>query len=78
MNGITRAIEIAGSQNELAELIGITQPAVSQWLADGVVPPSRVMAVYLACRGEVSPHDLNPVIYPDPDYRPSPASVVLS
>ena len=34
-----RAIELAGSVCKLAELLGISQPAVSQWT---VIPQSRI------------------------------------
>jgi predicted transcriptional regulator len=36
----SHAIKLAGSQRELAKLLGISQAAVSQWKAK--VPPARV------------------------------------
>lgn len=31
----------------------------------------RVLAIYRATQGAVTPHELRPDIYTDPDYRPS-------
>ncbi|MCU0811965.1 MAG: helix-turn-helix domain-containing protein [Thiobacillaceae bacterium] len=38
------AIKWAGSQRELARRLGITEGAVSQWLASGKVPEGRVIS----------------------------------
>lgn len=42
---IQRAVAAVGSQAALARAIGISPPAVSQWIKDGRIPPSRVREV---------------------------------
>ncbi len=71
MNGINQAIELAGGQTALARMVGVTQGAVWQWKVAGYVPHGNVMPVYQALDGRLLPHVLNPVAYPDPDYRPA-------
>jgi DNA-binding transcriptional regulator YdaS (Cro superfamily) len=41
--GIEQAIESAGSQRKLAELLGVSQQVISGWLAQGYVPAGRVV-----------------------------------
>ena len=43
--GIQRAVEAAGSQHRLAEILGVSQQAISQWVARGYAPASRVVEV---------------------------------
>lgn len=58
---LERAIERAGGLTPLAEALGITVQAVSQWKH---VPVERVLAVS-ALTG-LPPHELRPDIYPQP------------
>lgn len=44
-NGIERAITMAGGQQQLAELMGRTQQAVSLWLDQGYVPSNMIPGV---------------------------------
>lgn len=71
MNAITQALEKVGGQCAMARAIGVTQGAVWQWVVRGSVPADRVLAIYRATSGQVTPHQLRPDIYPDPDYRPN-------
>lgn len=66
MNAITRAADIAGSQHKLAELVGVTQQAISKWSRDGV-GPDFVLTVARAVEFGVTPHELRPDLYPHPD-----------
>jgi DNA-binding transcriptional regulator YdaS (Cro superfamily) len=59
-SALALAIERAGSQRQLAEAIGVTREAVTQWR---VVPVLRVLAVERATG--VPRHVLRPDIYPD-------------
>lgn len=43
--GIARAIVAAGGQGQLGRLLGVSQQAVSQWLAQGWVPIKRAGAI---------------------------------
>ena len=45
MSGIEQAVELAGSQTQLARQIGVTPQAVQQWVERGYVPPRRVPKV---------------------------------
>lgn len=56
MNGIQRAVQYAGSQERLAEKLGVTQQAVSAWLRRGYVPELRAVEieqVYAIPRGDL-------------------------
>lgn len=66
---LQRAIEIAGSQAELARRCETYQPRVNRWLSANRVQPEFVLAVERATG--VSRHDLRPDIYPRPLRRAS-------
>lgn len=66
MNGLTKAIERAGTASNLASMLGIKPMSVSRWKTryKGVVPADRVLAIYNATG--VTPHELRPDLYPNP------------
>ncbi|MGL4516783.1 MAG: Cro/CI family transcriptional regulator [Shewanella sp.] len=37
--------EFEGSQLKLAEALGVTKGAVSQWFSEGVIPPARAIQI---------------------------------
>ncbi|HBL7061406.1 TPA: helix-turn-helix domain-containing protein [Klebsiella oxytoca] len=51
---IQRAIEIVGSQKELAEKVGVDQSAVSKWLRGGGIRSQYIPKISLATNGEIS------------------------
>lgn len=65
---LDRAIEAAGSQQALAELLGIKAPSVHEWRQRGRVPAERVLAIEEATG--VSRHELRPDVY-----GPAPSGV---
>lgn len=66
---LKQAIEIAGSQAELARRCETYQPRVNRWLSANRVQAEFVLAVEQATG--VSRHDLRPDIYPRPLRRAS-------
>ena len=42
--GVEKAIEVAGNQLKLAEMMGVTQPAVNHWLYE-YCPPDRAKQI---------------------------------
>ena len=58
---LRRAIERAGGLTAIADRLGISKQAISQW---DEVPPLRVLAVEQA--SGVSRHELRPDLYPLP------------
>lgn len=44
-SGIARAVAAAGSQENLADYLGCTQQAVSEWVRRGYVPASRAVEI---------------------------------
>lgn len=62
---ITRLAGISGS--DLARRLGISRQAVHTW---GEIPVEQVLPVYHAIGGRVTPHQMCPRIYPDPDWAP--------
>ena len=43
--GIAKAIAVVGNQDTLASQLGVTQQAVSGWLAQGFVPSGRAAEI---------------------------------
>lgn len=69
------AIEAIGSQSAMAALLGITQGAISRWLARGNALPAEHVLKVEAATG-ISRHDLRPDLYPRdkpaPDHSGTP------
>lgn len=65
MNGIQRAILIAGSQEKLAEMLGVKQQTVSWWVSSkkGAVPIARAIEIEQVLDKKVSRYELRPDIF---------------
>lgn len=61
MNAISKAIEIVGSQEQLAKAVDLTQAAISQY-ATGLKRPSAEVAIRIeaATKGRVRVEDIRP------------------
>lgn len=57
-----KAIQQAGTQAKLADLIGKTQGHISTWLRRGYVPPELVLVIEK--QTGISRHELRPDLYP--------------
>lgn len=57
---IKKAIEIAGTQEKLAKMCGVSQPAVHLWLKGGKVSPEKVMRIVNATNGLIKAHEIRP------------------
>ena len=66
---IQRALKIVGSQKRLAEICGVSQPAVHKWLNGGSVSAEKVTAIVNATGGEIKAHEIRPDL---PDLFPHP------
>ncbi|WP_088100297.1 Cro/CI family transcriptional regulator [Xanthomonas retroflexus] len=64
---IDRAIRAAGTQQRLAEILGIRSASISEWKVRGAVPAYRCIAIELATG--VSRHELRPDVF-----GPAPAN----
>lgn len=67
---LSRAIELAGGQKPLADLVGTTQSQIWYWLSRSKrgVPGEFASKIEDATNGEVTRHDLRPDIFgPRPD-----------
>ncbi|MEF2147761.1 transcriptional regulator [Aquilutibacter rugosus] len=71
---IQTAIEICGSRAELANRLGLTASAVSQW-ANGTrpVPPVQCIPIEEATSGKVTRYQLRPDVF-GVDPAPSPVT----
>jgi len=68
---IRRACSLVGSQAKIARALGIAPPTVNQWISGArPVPPERVLPIVRATHGRVTPYELRPDLYPDPDWMP--------
>jgi DNA-binding transcriptional regulator YdaS (Cro superfamily) len=64
---LQQAIDLAGSQTELARMIKKRQSNIASWLhRDKKVPAEAVIPIAEALNYEVTPHQLRPDVYPDP------------
>ena len=64
VDALQRAIAIVGSQDKLAAHVGVSQPAISQWLNQiGQVPAEHVVKVSKATGWQVLPKELRPDLY---------------
>lgn len=59
MNGIQQAVELAGSQVKLAQLLGCTQQLISIWIGRGYAPVDRIVEIEQAT-GVDRKHLINP------------------
>lgn len=62
---LQNAIQIAGSQNAIARICGVTQPSVSGWLQRGFCAPGAAILIENATG--VNRAQLAPNIYPKED-----------
>ncbi len=68
IEALQKAIDIAGTQTALGNLIGKDQRAVWSWLnLTKKVPAESVLKIEQAVNGEVTRHDLRPDLYPAPN-----------
>lgn len=63
-NAIKSAIDMAGTQSELAKMIGVKQSTVSGWVKDGRCGPTHAIKIHKVFKGKISAHDLRPDLYP--------------
>lgn len=63
MSHIRRAIDILGSQAELARACGQPPQAVTRWLKTELVPAKHCAAIERATAGQVTCRELRPDIF---------------
>lgn len=59
-SGLSKAIHYFGSQQSLAQAIGVRQQAISHWIHRGQIPCRQVLKIVHATKWIVTPHELNP------------------
>ena len=65
---IEKIKQVLGSQAALADALEVSRMTVTKWR--GRIPAERVLQIYHATEGQISPYEMRPDIYPDPDWRP--------
>lgn len=55
---LQQLIEYYGSQSKVADLLGVTRAAVTQWVNDGVLPPLRAIQIEVMSGGDFKAVDL--------------------
>lgn len=68
-SGLQKAINLAGTQTKLAELLGVYPQLVQSWVKTNV-PPARAVQIERATKGAVTRAELRPDIFGDP-YDPT-------
>lgn len=59
-----------GRASDLARAIDAPPSLISQWISIREVPPDKVLPIVKATDGAVTPFELRPDLYPDPDWLP--------
>jgi DNA-binding transcriptional regulator YdaS (Cro superfamily) len=63
---IQRAVNIVGGQTKMAEILGVSQPRVWNWVhRDRNIPAEYVMRVSEAVEGKIQPHEFLPDVFPE-------------
>lgn len=62
---INKAVEIVGSQNKLAKILGKRQSVIWAWLKRGYISAEYAIPIEHATGGQVTRHELRPDIYPE-------------
>ncbi|MEJ1422245.1 MAG: YdaS family helix-turn-helix protein [Candidatus Sedimenticola sp. (ex Thyasira tokunagai)] len=65
---IKEIIKEAGGASAISGYCGISKQAPGQWKE---VPIKQVLKIYLGCKGGITPHQMRPDIYPDPNWIPT-------
>jgi DNA-binding transcriptional regulator YdaS (Cro superfamily) len=67
-NFALEAIEHAGGFATVARKFEISYAAVRKWAETQRIPSERILRVCQLCNNAVTPHQLNPLVYPE-DFR---------
>lgn len=62
-NPLDAAVEFFGTQQALAEKLGIKSPSISEWRSRGKVPVIRCVEIEMATNGAISRHALRPDVF---------------
>ncbi len=66
IDALRRAKDALGSENALAQVVGVKQPSVNYILNSGKrVPAEWCLPVETATEGKITRHDLRPDLYPE-------------
>ena len=65
VGAVKAAVDFAGSQLKLAELLGTKQVTVSAWINRyGRISADLALKAHQVTKGKISAHDLRPDLYP--------------
>lgn len=59
-------IALAGGQTSVARHFDIEPPSVQDWITLDKIPPMRILGVSALTGWRVTPHMINPTLYPNP------------
>jgi DNA-binding transcriptional regulator YdaS (Cro superfamily) len=65
MDAFDKVLQLSDGPTGLARRLGYDQPRVSHWRRRGV-PADEILRVCRAVGWAVTPHEINPTIYPNP------------
>lgn len=70
MKALMKAAAILGGVTKMASVLKVGQPAVSNWIARGEVPPKRCRPIERATAGAVTAEELRPDIFGPAEIAP--------
>lgn len=66
---LEKAIDLLGTQDRLADALGIRSPSIAGWRRRGKVPADRCRAIEDAVGGGVTRYELRPDVFGDEPVR---------
>lgn len=60
---IERAVQIVGSQSEVARQVGVKPQSVQQWVSSGRVPPHWCLTLERITNKQITRYDLRPDVF---------------
>lgn len=63
---IKAAVDEVGGAARVAERLEISRISVYEWISKGRVPPDRIIPLADLTNWKFTPHQLDPILYPNP------------
>ncbi|EML4687353.1 transcriptional regulator [Citrobacter amalonaticus] len=63
---LKKKISDSMSRVSIGNHIGVSSQAVSKWMNKGKIPQKRIIALCQVLNWQVTPHEIDPIAYPNP------------
>lgn len=69
MSGFDKVLALFPEKSQLAAKLGESPQSIINWVNRGV-PANKVLPIVRAVSGRVTPFEIDPILYPDPNWLP--------